>query len=1161
MLKKKIFSSLLLICTILALIMAGLTACGSGEFIPFFEEEQKKGPQFLEGALDRVYVDDTVVLSDYIAYDYNEEFKITITDESGAEQDLTREVIWYSEVPGTFTLTYSYLSGWNKGSSTFTLYVVYPDLDFQFTLQYEPYMQGETLIFDEYFADMNVWASIPDTKIAMESVTVDGVETSLEGVDSYTFNSRSEHTFKFYALSPDGQRAEGREVISIKYVNEDKLQELTDIGVELSGELYVEDDGSVTLKEGMYANGNNVIIRRANGPHKSPYVAYNGEYGIGSYVKVDFTGKNMPIFSFFRDEYSESMFDGSKGMVFTGGLKNNSGVPSHPTLTNTGILYGPNMLQKPDEAFNDEFRESAYVADSVQMGNGTTEAHPISLRGLIDGKRYRMMIGFSAIEKTSATHLYTKEPNIQSVRLVLECALIDLDSMQIVTRFTLRTYALQALGFEDVIPTDTEDNEYFKGSIVLYGNNGERTVLDKIYPIANGEGKSFEEVFAKEFEYSQFKQGAKTSVLGSSCTIKVDDYVDVDDDYVFYYTDVNGLRHDVTGDTFTLDTAGSYVFYYIDGEHLCNSLPFNLILVNEETKEWLATDNINLHGIEEITDSKSVVLKAGTLGFGGSYNGPNSGSVVDQAYFAFDGNYSYNDFIAFDFTGKNMPEVAFFAQNYNNSMYYQDGGKQGMVFVSGITTVDGSIEPNILKDVSNGVAGSCVNINSPFMIDDAYGNWLMEGGASPSKLARANLEDGTRYRVILGFTYAPVYKPDGVSVDRTVPTINWYLYNVDRNTVVERGSMAAWNFFTGSVEKVNNLTADDLFGSIVLYGKFGTTLTIDKLYGVFEDTTIDKVATAINGGLTFDATFVGLNGEILKTVKDIAVDQKVSYGDNMPTPPRTEDSAFTYACAWDKPLSHICEDTTFTLTIAATPKDNVNTYKSYVNGASIKLNSSWIGNGANYTKGQQNGGGVEQSYFAIDGNYGLNTYVAFDFTGKNMPEIAFFAKNYNESMYADGTSKQGIVVVTGITFWNGSKCADVNGGGTEINYGFPYMIQDASDGGFTQGAFATSQLARANLIDGKRYRVIIGFTGSENALTLNWYLYDLDTKVVVEQSSMTTHDFFTGSNAKVGNMTLNDLVGSIVLYGKFGVDTYIDRFCGVYENSSIAQITSELGIN
>ena len=62
---------------------------------------------------------------------------------------------------------------------------------------------------------------------------------------------------------------------------------------------------------------------------------------------------------------------------------------------------------------------------------------------------------------------------------------------------------------------------------------------------------------------------------------------------------------------------------------------------------------------------------------------------------------------------------------------------------------------------------------------------------------------------------------------------------------------------------------------------------------------------------------------------------------------------------------------------------------------------------------------VNQSYFAIDGNYGLGDFIAFDFTGKNMPEVAFFAKNYDGSMYADGTSKQGIVVYTGITAYNG----------------------------------------------------------------------------------------------------------------------------------------------
>jgi hypothetical protein len=33
------------------------------------------------------------------------------------------------------------------------------------------------------------------------------------------------------------------------------------------------------------------------------------------------------------------------------------------------------------------------------------------------------------------------------------------------------------------------------------------------------------------------------------------------------------------------------------------------------------------------------------------------------------------------------------------------------------------------------------------------------------------------------------------------------------------------------------MTINDLSGSIVLYGKFGTTCTIDNLYDVFEDTT------------------------------------------------------------------------------------------------------------------------------------------------------------------------------------------------------------------------------------------------------------------------------------------------------------------------------------
>ena len=101
------------------------------------------------------------------------------------------------------------------------------------------------------------------------------------------------------------------------------------------------------------------------------------------------------------------------------------------------------------------------------------------------------------------------------------------------------------------------------------------------------------------------------------------------------------------------------------------------------------------------------------------------------------------------------------------------------------------------------------------------------------------------------------------------------------------------------------------------------------------------------------------------------------------------------------------------------------------------------------------------------------------------------------------------------------------------------MIQDAADGGFIRNAFKSSALGRANLVDGKHYRVIMGFEGKNvegtNGITLHWYLYDMDTDTVVEQGSIGTWNFFNGSNAKVGNMRVGDLSGAIVLYGKFGI--------------------------
>ena len=1150
--KRKIFKAILLIGCIgvFSASMMALASCEKTDSRPtiagvsFAGEEDKEGPQFLEGALVDVQVNETIKLNEYIDY-VDDPYTITVTDEAGNKVDLTEKTYWVPQVPGKYTLTYTIQSGSKKGTSTLIINVHVPELTWEFNVQNIPYNYGDTLDFNSYFGSLNIFTSLPNCTYIMDSVEVDGDEINLQGETSYTFASRSDHTFKFHAESPDGQSCEGREVISIKYIDEVYAQELADMGISLYGDLYVER-GNYTTIAGSYCNGNNVWLRRENGPHNLPYIAYNGDYGIGSYVKLDFMGKNLPIMSFFRDDdYSQSIFDGTKGVVFSGGFTNNQGQAIHKEMCSRGTLYGPYMMHEYDRGAEDTTTIGSTDGDSTMPYAG-------SFNSLDEDTHYRMIAGFSDIRVGQANLLGTTTP-VDTVFLTYECVIINLDTREVFAKFKIDSYGLHALGFDE-IPITAEDNDFFKGNIVLYGNHGRRMVYNEIYPIITD--RTFEEICEEELELSKFKEGAETFILNSGVTLNVSDYVDTSlSNYLFYYRDEAGNTYPVKGDTFTIEKAGSYVLYYSDGENLCATLPLTVVDFSDELKNWIVDSNVKFYGLEGMSEERALTLKAGTASLGASYNGPNSGNVIDQAYFAFDGNYSYNDYVAFDFTGKNMPEVAFFAQNYNNSMYYQDGGKQGMVFTSGITNNDGSIDKNILFE------GTAINVNGPFMIANAYEDWLMEKGARTSMLARANLVDGTRYRVILGFTYAPVYSADGVSVDRTVPTMNWYLYNLDTSEVVERGSMATWNFFTGNNAKVNNLRADDLFGSIVLYGKFGTTLSIDKMYGVFEDTTIEAVANALNAKQTFNATFIGLNGETLKTVKDISVGERVSYGGEIPQPSRTEDSAFTYAYRWDKPLGLITQDTTYHLEIVATPKNNVMTYNSYVTDDGIKLNTSWIGDGANYTIGQNNGGGVDQSYFAIDGEYGLDTYVAFDFTGKNLPEIAFFAKNYNNSMYAEGTSKQGIVVVTGITTWDGQLGSGVNGNGTQINYGYPYMIQDAASGGFANGAFADSALGRANLVDGTHYRVIMGFTGSGSEITLHWYLYNLDAKEVVEKSSMTTWGFFTGSNPQVGNMTLDDLVGSIVFYGKFGAETRIDRFCGIYENSTMDSIIAELGMN
>ena len=856
----------------------------------------------------------------------------------------------------------------------------------------------------------------------------------------------------------------------------------------------IYENDSVYLPAASIGNGANYIIGQNNGGYVSqPYFALNGNYDLDDYVAFDFTGKNLPEIAFFAKNYNKSMYaegTSKQGIVVYTGITDYQGNDvqvnkdkSAGTLLNYGFPY---MLQ---DASNGGFTQDAFRTSALGRAN------------LVDGKHYRVVMGFSGSGNTITLHWW----------------LYDLDTKAVVEQSSMTTWGFFTGRNEQVGKMTIND---LSGAIVLYSRFGTSTTIDKIHGV---------------FENTTIDAMAeKMNVSDKTVVFKNDD-----GSILQSSTLAHGEMPEYTGGT--PSKRGDFLY----AEYIFIGWDKEIVAATQDAVYTACYEargyNTSVKG-NNATIGNNIVLGAGSIGDGANYTlGQNNGGYVRQAYYAIDGNYNLDDYVAFDFTGKNLPEIAFFAKNYNDSMYAEGTSKQGIVVVTGITTWDGQLSSGV-----NG-NGTQINYGHPYMIQNASNGGFCQGAFASSALGRANLVDGKHYRVIMGFTGSG-----------NMITLHWYLYDLDTNSVVEQSSMTTWGFFSGSNSAVGNMTINDLVGSIVLYGKFGVSTTIDKMWGVFCDTNISAIVNELNANSEYTIRFVDGNGEVVQESVMAYGATPCYFGETPTKRADTLNKSYTFV-GWDKNISSVISDTTYTAVFSNEWSDNVSlgtTKATTQENGKIVLSASNLGDGANYVIGQNNGGYVQQSYLALDGNYNLDDYVVFDFTGKNLPEIAFFAKNYNDSMYAEGTSKQGIVVVTGITTWDGQLSSGVNGNGTQINYGHPYMIQNASNGGFCQGAFASSALGRANLVDGKHYRVIMGFTGSGNMITLHWYLYDLDTNSVVEQSSMTTWGFFSGSNSAVGNMTINDLVGSIVLYGKFGVSTTIDKMWGVFCDTNIDTVAA-----
>ena len=185
---------------------------------------------------------------------------------------------------------------------------------------------------------------------------------------------------------------------------------------------------------------------------------------------------------------------------------------------------------------------------------------------------------------------------------------------------------------------------------------------------------------------------------------------------------------------------------------------------------------------------------------------------------------------------------------------------------------------------------------------------------------------------------------------------------------------------------------------------------------------------------------------------------------------------------------------------------------------------------------------VNMSYYKFDGNYGLNDYLVFDFTGNNMPILSFFNNSVTSTIYnhaQDANDKQwivanGIMINSGVPYggYTGAHASRITLiGGNGITYKFDdngsVALQQTRTSIGSVDAPSPISMAKVNE-SGAQYRVIVGWVENGTNMNLRMIAWNLDTGVQVV-------------NYNQGGVPKADWTGDIVLYGHFGMETFVDK--------------------
>ena len=382
------------------------------------------------------------------------------------------------------------------------------------------------------------------------------------------------------------------------------------------------------------------------------------------------------------------------------------------------------------------------------------------------------------------------------------------------------------------------------GKYELHFRSPLATIADQTFNMKLGSGNQFTNIgyvedgtdgnrafqFTKEagnvqIHFPSNKMGY-TTIVAKTGYYAVDIYIPAESDATFTY-------HEEAWNDATV-TTGAWMTFYGKGN--------NVVQWTDTTGGTYLIDNIRSITQEEYESALPEVIPnfynavVGETDGNGAINGitlnasthtnasstllPQPTDTEDMSYYRFKGDYGLNDFLVFDFTGNNMPILSFFNTEVGKTVYNhaENADVKGWIVANGITNSDGTPHSGW-----SGAYANRINLIGPYKIsykfdDNGSGTATLSqvraAVGSSSAITMASLKSSAdEYRMVVGWVEH--------ATKTTAMSLRTFVWNLTTGeTIVD--------FTEGEVPKA------DWTGDIALYGHFGRTTTIDKLYPIVE---------------------------------------------------------------------------------------------------------------------------------------------------------------------------------------------------------------------------------------------------------------------------------------------------------------------------------------